>query len=109
MARHDKHIPTDASRQRVLDLATFGVPQERIASYMGICDETLRTHYRKEIDQAEVEPNMEVAKTLYHKAVVDGDVKAIIYWLSTRGRWRKADSIAEKETKSLVEQLIAKL
>lgn len=109
MARHDKHIPTAETRKTALDLVSNGVPQARIADYLGICEDTFRTHYKREIAIGRCEPTALVGKTLIDMAVTERDVKAMIFYLSTQGGWRKADAEADKEAKSIVEQLIAKL
>lgn len=109
MARHDKHIPDEKKRKTVLDLASCGVPMVRIADYMGICEDTLRTHYKREIAEAKCLPIAQAGRTLFDIAVTDRDVNALKFYLGTQGGWRSADKEAEKETKSVIEQLIEKL
>jgi hypothetical protein len=47
--RHE-HQPTAATRQLAMTRALNNVPQSRIAEHVGVDPNTLRKHYRREID-----------------------------------------------------------
>lgn len=85
------HKPTDTQRKTVKALSAYGIPQLEIAKVIGIDDETLRIHYRHELDTANAEACAKVAESLYRKATGDGQqaVTAAIFWMKTRGKWKE--------------------
>lgn len=96
------HEPTDAMRKQVETMAGFGIPQVDIARSLGIHDETLRTHYRDELDLGVVKANSAVAQSLYKKATGDGaqSVTAGIFWLKTRAGWK--ETLVNEHTGTMV-------
>lgn len=104
-----KHEPTDASRSKVCALTSFGITQEDIALYLGICVDTLAKHYRFELDTAVTHANSMVANKLFKKATEGDELAAQIFWLKTRGRWREKDAEDKTRLETRVEQLIDKL
>jgi predicted transcriptional regulator len=99
------HVPSDKTRAEVAALTSFGNTQEEIASYLGICVDTLAKHYRYELDTAVTKANAAVANKLYRKAVEQDDLSAQIFWLKTRARWRTQDHKDDAAKKSHSEQL----
>ena len=96
---HPEHKPTEASREEVYMHVVVGTPHERIAKAMGIGLSTLQKHYREELDTAADKANKAVAGTLFHKATVEKDTTAMIFWMKTRARWRETQEIdIKKET-----------
>lgn len=91
------HEPTDKTRAEVAALTSFGNTQEEIASYIGICVDTLAKHYRYELDTSVIRANAQVARALFNKAIAQDDLSAQTFWLKTRARWRTADQEKEKE------------
>ena len=85
------HKPTDQQRKIVKAMSAYGIPQDDIAKVIGIHDETLRIHYRQELDVANAEACAKVAENLFRKATGDGreSVTAAIFWMKTRGRWKE--------------------
>jgi hypothetical protein len=85
------HKPTEQQRKTVKAMSAYGIPQHDIARVLGIHDDTLREHYRDELDRANAEACAKVAETLFRKATSDGkdSVTAAIFWLKTRGRWKE--------------------
>jgi hypothetical protein len=83
-----KHEPTAKDRRMVEALAAC-VPQEDVATVMGIDEKTLRLHYRPELDRALIIANSKVAGNLYKIACGTGReaVTAAIFWLKTRAGW----------------------
>lgn len=85
------HEPTEKTRGEVKLLSSFGHNQAEISNYLDIDEKTLRKYYRRELDTASMEANAQVAKRLFHKAVVQDDLTAQMFWLKTRARWRERD------------------
>src|SRR4051812_23129227 len=83
---HPPHAPTDPQRAIVKVLAACGTPQEAIARVIGIHGETLRIHYRNELDLGAIDANAKVAEALF-KLAVGGDVTAAIWWSKCRMGW----------------------
>jgi len=82
------HEPTDELREKVTFLCINGLDHEKIASAIGVSENTLRKHYRHELDNARNEKNACVASSLYQKAI-NGDVAAQCFWLKTRAGWKE--------------------
>lgn len=92
------HQPTDESRAEVRALASFGLPQEDIAGYIGISHVTLRKYYEPELKFSAIKANAAVGEYLFSlasgKAIKDGathgDCKtAAMFWAKTRMGWRE--------------------
>lgn len=87
-------IPYEAlpgHRSQVEAMAGYGVSEADIAKVLDIDPETLRQHYRRELEASQVRTNAKVAENLYRKATGDGReaVTAAIFWLKTRARWKE--------------------
>jgi hypothetical protein len=81
--------PSDEQRRMVKALAGFGVPQQDIATHLGIDAKTLRKHFRGELDGGSIEANAKVAQSLFAMATQDKNVAAAIFWLKARAGWRE--------------------
>ena len=97
-----KHEPTDKTRSEVSALASFGVPQEDIAAYIGISKPTLAKHYADELSFSSIKANAQVGKYLFSLAsgqaikngATHGDCRtAAIFWSKTRMGWRETSHI----------------
>ena len=113
------HKPTDVSRGQVEAMAGFGIPQEDIARVLNIAPQTLRSHYRDELDTGSTKANAKVAENLFRKATGDGQgaVAAAIFWAKTRMGWRETpriehegldkalDGLSREELKALASNL----
>src|ERR1700681_4284226 len=89
--------PDDGQRNLVKSLAACGVPHEQIARRIGLrSPKTLRTHFRRELDDGVSEANYTVAKSLY-KSAPNGDTDAAKFWLKCRAGWREHSSHAEPD------------
>lgn len=86
------HEPTDASRKQVEAMAAYGVPQESIASVLGVDPKTLRKHYRDELTNGSTKANSKVAESLYKNAI-SGNVSAQIFWCKTRLGWSETQKL----------------
>ena len=102
MAQGAKHEPTDKTRSEVSALASFGVPQEDIAAYIGISKPTLRKHYPDELAFSSIKANATVGKFLFSMAsgqalkqgATYGDCKtAAMFWAKTRMGWRETNNL----------------
>ena len=109
MPDNTPHMPTDKSRAEVGALVSFGVTQEDIARFIGVCVDTLAKHYRHELDTALIKANAMVANKLFRKATEDDDLSAMIFWLKTRAKWREKDGEDKARLQTKVEELIDRL
>ncbi len=98
------HDATPDKKERVREFVSFGVTQEEIATYLGIDVKTLYKYYRQELDSGAIEANAKVARSLFHKAVIDKDPASMMFWLKTKAKWREKDK-DDDVNKSLVELL----
>jgi len=86
--------PTDEQRRMVDQMTAYGIPQPDIARCLNIHEQTLRLHFREELDTGAARANANVAEFLYQRATgqhgnADGAVTAAIFWMKTRGRWKE--------------------
>jgi hypothetical protein len=72
-------------------MAGFGLAEDDIAKVLEIDVETLRSHYRHELETGQIKTNARVAESLFRQATGDGRqaVTAAIFWLKTRARWKE--------------------
>lgn len=106
----NRHKPTDAQREVVKALASYGTPQVDIAAYIGISKPTLEKHYRAELDTAATHATAQVAQSFFKKCVgapavidqatgkvlraeVKPDTIAQIFWLKARAGWRDTTAV----------------
>jgi hypothetical protein len=82
------HEPDKASRDKVESMSALGIPQADIARVIGICEETLRKHYREELDNATTKANTQIGGALFRKAL-SGDTASLIFWMKTRAGWKE--------------------
>ena len=102
MAQGAKHEPTDKTRSEVSALASFGVPQEDIATYIGISKPTLAKHYPDELSFSSIKANATVGKFLFNmasgQAMKNGATygecsRAAMFWAKTRMGWRETQHV----------------
>ncbi|MBA3520545.1 MAG: hypothetical protein H0T75_23560 [Rhizobiales bacterium] len=86
-----RYEPLPGHRNQVEAMAGYGVSEADIAKVLDIDPETLRLHYRRELQASRVKTNAKVAENLYRKATGDGceAVTAAIFWLKKRARWKE--------------------
>jgi hypothetical protein len=87
------HEPTEKDRATVKAMSAYGIPQEQIARVIRINPETLRLHYRDELDLGVIEANAKVAETLFQQGVRDGNTTALIWWTKSRMGWREKHDV----------------
>lgn len=90
--------PAKGDHAMVEGLASFGVPHDKIAAYIGCSHVTLRKHFREELDRGKLRANLQVMQSLYRKAIspklCQATVTAAIFWLKVKAGWRE-DSAAD--------------
>jgi len=81
-------VPTDEERAMVEKLSGFGLQQESIAAMVrdGIHVDTLRTHFKRELELGRAKANGKIGKTLFDKAMA-GDTGSLISNTKTQMRW----------------------
>lgn len=90
--------PTDQQRARVAQLVSFGLTQRELCALVQgeegkpISEKTLRKHFAEELAYGSCQANVQIAQTLYRKAM-SGDTAALIFWLKTRARWTVTDKV----------------
>ncbi len=94
--------PSDSNLVRAL--AIIGVTQDNIARILSCDSDTLRKHFRQELDEGSDRANAAVVGALYHQAVVEGNVSAQIFWCKTRLGWREKDAEPQPQTVTLTFQ-----
>jgi hypothetical protein len=87
MAR-PSHRPTADTRRLVEQHAAVGTLHKQIAKLLGLSLNTLKKHYREELDLGLARANAVVASTLFAQAKA-GNITAAIFWMKTRGGWRE--------------------
>lgn len=105
-----EHRPTQHSRSKVIEFVCAGFKQDSIAMYFDIDEDTLRKHYRAELDKSNMMRTGKLGRNLYLDALA-GDKQAREFWLKTQGRWSYAKPPEEQgsKTDALLEKLIDKL
>ena len=77
--------PTAEQRRMVRAFSGLGVQQEEMADHLGIDSNTLRKHFREELDRGTVEANVKVAQSLFQMATQGKNGAAAIFWMKSRG------------------------
>lgn len=83
------HKPSDKERQQVQLLVAAGLTHDFIARIIGVSDETLRKHYRDELDLGQAKVVAQVVNSLLKKALGDGkdSVAAAKFYLERAAGW----------------------
>jgi hypothetical protein len=96
------HKPNDETRAEVAALASFGIPQEDIAAYIGISKPTLAKYYPEELKISSIKANGEVGKYLFSlasgQALKQGAshsecARSAMFWAKTRMGWRETNNL----------------
>lgn len=99
-AGRPRHQPTDATRHQVRVMCAMGLTDENMGKVIGITHETLRLHYKDELENGANYLNTRVAGKLFEKCM-KGDTASIIFWCKTRLGWREKADIEENKIKKL--------
>ena len=86
------HQPDSASRRLVEHHAAIGTLHQQIAKLLQLSLNTLKKHYREELDLGLARANAVVSGTLFTEAK-RGNITAAIFWMKTRGGWRETARI----------------
>lgn len=100
------YVPTDMLRAKVRAMAGYGIPQPDIARMIDTDHETLRRHYRDELDLGVTQANVRVAAFL-HGAATEDSVSAAIYWTKARMGW--SDNAAQRELDAKLETVLQQI
>ena len=87
--------PTDTDRQTVEAMAAAGINHDSIAKCIGdkgIDANTLRKHFRRELDVSAEKSNALVATQVF-KAAQRGEAWACCFWLKCRAGWKERQAI----------------
>lgn len=107
MASGREHVKTDEMAAQVDALASFGVNQEEICAFLGICVPILHKYYRDELDNAKLRKSLKVGKFLYTaasgKALEEGAthsdcIRAAMFWAKTQMGWKEVQGIDHTST-----------
>lgn len=79
---HPPFVPTDDDRVLVKDMVVVGIDQERISQVLKIDRNTLRKHFRDELDLAMTQAHAKVGRNLM--ALTATHPLAAIYYLNNR-------------------------
>ncbi len=90
MTQGVEHIPDDKSRLLVKSLSAVGIRYIDIAQKLDITDDTLRKHYKKELEEGRIDANTQIGSTLFQQAK-KGNTTAAIFWLKTRAGWKETN------------------
>jgi hypothetical protein len=106
----NKHIVTPELKQRVCDLVMSGAPQYIIAEIIGIDEDTLKKHYKRELNTAKTEAIERIGKTVYQQAL-EGNEKSQALYLKTQGAshgWVEkqiVENVNSEDTQALKEKM----
>ena len=90
MTQGVEHIPDEKSKALVKSLAAVGTRYVDIAHKLSITDDTLRKHYKAELEDGRIDANAQIANTLFQNAK-SGNMTAAIFWLKTRAGWKETN------------------
>jgi hypothetical protein len=97
-----QHKVTDENKKIVKALVAYGIPHIDVARKIGCNQDTLRKHYREELDDAMTEANGAVGQYLFglatgkamDKGATHGDCsRAAIFWAKTRMGWKDTTAV----------------
>lgn len=106
--RGPAHQPTPELRLKVKSLAGYGLPQADIARLIDTDPETLRKHYRDDLDTGLAQASAGVAGSLYSMATRGKVPAAAIYWTKARMGWSEF-SAEFREMQKRQEEMLAEL
>ena len=72
----------------VKSMSMYGVPQEQIASVVGMSVETMNKLYRQQILEGMAAANGQIGQRLFQKAM-EGDTSCLIFWAKTRMNFKE--------------------
>jgi hypothetical protein len=101
------HHPTDQTRSLVSLCKAMGYTEDQTAKTVGIAVNTLKAHYREELDTGDLKANAKVAANLFTMATSPTHPKAVtaaIFWAKSKMGWTdKASETEDPENEEPVE------
>jgi hypothetical protein len=90
---------SDEAAKTVETMAGYGISVPETAAVVGISEPTLRKYYAAELERGQVKANLQVAQSLFKRALSDAPnaVTAAIFWLKCRAGWREQDQVVGKK------------
>lgn len=88
-----KYIPNENDLKKAKILAIAGLTKRRIAEVVGISENVLNAHYKKELDKAREEAHGAVVGNLFRLASRGDNPVAAIFWCKTQLHWRETDRL----------------
>jgi hypothetical protein len=91
--------PDEKSSKQISLMAGIVLTHDQISKVIGISDETLRRHYKKELEISKSLLNTQVASNLFRIATSSekGAVAAAIFWMKTRAGWKETIDISNED------------
>lgn len=83
---NQSHVPTDEKRAAVQIMVAAGLLYPAIASAIGVCERTLRNHYREELDNGTAALSL-IVLNAHVERIKAGDMRAIEWWEKARLGW----------------------
>ncbi len=85
-----KFKPTDKERKDVAKMIAVGIPQESVAMVIrgGIHKDTLRKHFRYELDTAMIKAHGKIGGKLFAMAMA-GNISSLIFYAKTQMGWKE--------------------
>jgi len=89
------HEPTKESRRQVEMMVASGIQFDLIAAIIGISANTLRRHYRQELDLGKGKANAMVAANIFRQATKDDPRCApfALFWAKTQMGWKETQVV----------------
>lgn len=81
-----RHIPSAASRERVVISSGLGISNDQVAAILGISLTSLLKYYESDIRLGRAKASAEIADSLFNKAK-NGDTAALIWWTKAQMKW----------------------
>lgn len=90
-----RHQPTEQLRHQVEVMCGLGLTQEEMATVLDIAEQTLRTHYARELKIGGLKADIGVLANLHKMATGSGPEagKTAIFWAKVRRRWHEVQRV----------------
>ena len=94
------HTPSEDQRHIVEVLVAGGTPKTTIAKALDIGMNTLRRHYKDELENGLELANAKVVRRLF-RLIEQGSTPATIFWLKTRAGWKEGQTLEIEQKQEL--------
>lgn len=93
------HEPSPDSKHKAWMLAGMGLPNEKIAKFLDIGDETLRKHYSEDLHRGRMEADLQVGMNLFKMATGDRALKTTatcaMFWAKSKMGWVETSRVEQ--------------